>query len=252
MVQAMSKTQFFTALFIIFIQFSCSNHRTIKNVKDGSFIVKANYMDSLRDGPAMVYNDSNELLSITNYKNGSREGISKHFFHNGLVADSVQYKGDREYGFFTHFNQDGTIRHTNYRYFGLDYGPDLWYDNSVLKTFSFIDFGKEVIAKAIYRDNGELDSIIMFNPSVSMQSVERNGKPMLRLFALLPQIPKANQLYSIGLEASSNSVTKLADVQGKDFFIDTIMTAPPAGFHYYLGCNFRAKHDSINKFYMVP
>ena len=248
----MSKAQFLTSICIIFIQLSCSNHRTIRTIKEGSFVVKANYIDSLRDGPTMVYNDSNRLLSVTNYKNGTREGISKHFFHNGIVADSVQYKCDREYGFFTHFNQDGTIRHVNYSYFGLDYGPDLWYVKSVLKTFSFSDFGKEVIAKAIYKDNGELDSIIMFNPSVSMQSMERNGKPMLRLFALLPHIPDANQSYSIGLEASDNSIRKLADVQGRDFFIDTIMTAPPAGFHYYLGCNLKAKHDSINKFFMVP
>jgi hypothetical protein len=66
----------------------------------------------------------------------------------------------------------------------------------------------------------------------------------------LPILPHAIQTYSIGLTNKDHITKELTNITGHEFLIDTLLTYPPSGWHYYVGCNLKANKDSINKFYI--
>jgi hypothetical protein len=78
----------------------------------------------------------------------------------------------------------------------------------MLKTFSFVDFGKKTIAVSYYNDHGNLDSIESLTFPMYIDTVERDNKPRLRIFAYLPKIPLALQSYSIGLIGNDKKPNK--------------------------------------------
>jgi antitoxin component YwqK of YwqJK toxin-antitoxin module len=84
---------------------SCTNHRWIKTFREGSYTVKANYVDSERNGPTWLYDSLGKLMRIANYKDGVLNGTTTHYYPNGIVADSVEYKCGKEYGYL-----ENTIR----------------------------------------------------------------------------------------------------------------------------------------------
>jgi hypothetical protein len=238
--------------FALFILYSCTNHMRIKTFREGSYTVKATYVDSARNGPTWLYDSLGRLMRVSNFKDGSLNGTTIHYYPNGAVSDSVEYKCDKKYGYLWKYNKDGSLHEISYWYFDLQYGPYLAYQkDNILKTFSFVDFGKNTIAVSYYNTHGNLDSIEPLTLIVFEDTIERDDRPMLRLFAYLPKIPLTHQSYSIGLVGDSKKINKVSDVEGNNFFIDTVLSMPPKGYHYYLGCNLKAYENSKNEFYLV-
>lgn len=214
--------------------------------------MKATVLGNQRNGPTELYDKSGKLMRIANYKSDILDGTMIHYYSDGVVADSVEYKCGKKYGYFRKYNKDGSLHEISYWYFDLQYGPFLWYQkNDMLKTFSFVDFGKKTIATCTYNSHGNLDSIESLTLEMFADTLERDGKPMLRLFAYLPKIPLATQSYSIGLIDNSNKMKEIGDIEGNNFFIDTTIDMPPDGFHYYLGCNLKSYENSRPDFFMV-
>jgi hypothetical protein len=76
---------------------------------------------------------------------------------------------------------------------------------------------------------------------------EKNGTPLFKFFAYLPRIPLADEAYSIGIIDSNKVARKLCDIENRNFFIDTLLAAPPKGFHFYLGCDLKANGGKFDE-----
>jgi len=228
---------------------ACVNKSTekIQILHEGSFTVKARFVGYKREGLTEVYDSSNKLTGILHYENDALSGVCIHYFANGAVSDSVNYKCNKERGYWRHFYPDGSPRHINYYYFGLQFGPDLWYDkDTVLRSFKFLDFERHPLLECLYNRHGHIDSIANIALPISLTEKEKNGIPLVEFFAYLPEIPLVKQTYYIGIADSKKNIRKLCDIQGSNFFIDTMLTNPPSGYHFYLGCHLKAIEGGID------
>lgn len=238
-------------LFILTACVNRSNER-IETLHEGSYVVKARYVDGRRDGKTEVYDSSGKLGGVVNYKDGLKSGTSIHYFSNGIVADSVRYECGKEQGYWRHFFPNGEPRHINYYYYGLEFGPDLWYDkDTILRTFQFLDFERHPIVICSYNEHGNIDSLKKIDLTIMLEEKEKNGVPLFHFFAYLPQIPLAKQSYYIGISDKNKLSRKLCDVKESTFFIDTVLAAPPRGYHFYLGCDLKADDGVFDQTIMV-
>jgi len=227
------------------------NSESVKVFHEGSYTIRAKFVNGKSNGETQYYDNSGKLTGIINYRDDEKWGICRHYFPNGSISDSVEYVCDKEQGYWRHYDQNGNPTHFAYYYFGLQYGPDLWYDkDKVLRYFNFLNFERQPIVECIYNRHGYLDSIVKVDLTVYVDEREKNGTPLYKFFAYLPRIPLADLVYSVGV-VGKDSVTqkKLFDIEGKGFFIDTMLAAPPAGSHFYLDCDLKANkgkyHETI-------
>jgi len=227
----------------ILILSGCTNstRESIETLHEGSFIVKAKFVDGRRNGRSEMYDSAGHLSGVLNYRNDSLSGICIHYFLNGVVSDSVMFINDKPQGYWKHYDQNGDLRYITYYYYGLQFGPEIsYYKDRILKSFNFLNFEREPIVECSYNTHGNLDSIEKFDLKVVLREKEKNGLPVVELFAYLPQIPLAKQSYSIGLADKNHVPQKLCDIAGTNFLIDTVLKAPPPGFHFYLKCDVEA------------
>lgn len=214
---------------------------------EGSFIVKARFVDGKREGVTEVYDSSKKLTGILHYKGGILSGTCIHYFSNGVVADSIHYESDKPQGYWRHYNQDGSLKHITYFYFGLQFGPDLWYQqDNVLKNFCFLDFERRTILASSYDSRGHINLIDSIALPIMLDKKEKNGTPLVEFFAYLPQVPLVKHTYYIGISNNEKEMHKLSNIQGENFMIDTVLTPPPPGFHFYLGCDLKAIEGGID------
>ena len=214
------------------------NKEKMEILHEGLFTVKARSVDGKREGKTEIYNSAGKLGGIVNYKNDLKSGMTVHYFPNGVVSDSIEYVCEKPQGFWRHYNDDGSPLHTNYYYFGLEFGPDAYYNNrdSVLSSFYFLNFERNHIVECSYDLHGNLDSIKKLNLQLVVEEKNKGNIPMLQIFAYLPTIPLAELSYSIGMaqgntpevvDDKSKKSRKLYDIQSSHFFIDTLLTGPP-------------------------
>ena len=248
----------------MFVLTGCINKdkEKIEIIHEGPYTVKARYIDGKREGKTEIYDSTGKLGGIVNYKNDLKSGITVHYFPNGVVSDSVEYVYDKPQGYWRHYNDDGSPRHINYYYFGLEFGPDAYYEarDSVMRTFYFLNFERHPIVECSYDRHGNLDSIKKVELQFIVEAKEKAGISMLQAFAYLPKIPLVKQSYYIGIAEGANPVgiddknrksRKLWDIETSNFLIDTLLTAPPAGYHYYLGCDLKAVETGFEETLMV-
>ena len=230
---------------------SCSDNRGIKRTKIGSTYVEAHFIDSTSiDGIARYYDSSGVLNGVTNFRDGIKEGISINYYPNGKVSDSVEYRSGKEFGYWKEYDEKGNITCGNYYYYGVQFGPELVFENSRLKKFLFSDLNRSKIVECNYSSPGIIDTGILFRPQFNIKSVRFQGKLVFNLFGYLPAIPHTEQRYSIGLSNEAHQDRELTPITGHDFMIDTLLAPPPSGWHYYIGCRLKANKDSIDKFYI--
>jgi hypothetical protein len=250
---------FIACLSMLFLA-GCNSRNKEKTeiLHEGSFTVKARFVDGKREGKTEIYKNSGKLAGTVNYKNDLMWGMTIHYFPNGVVSDSVEYVCDKPQGYWRHYNEDGSPRHFNYYYFGLEFGPDLWYDNrdSVMRTYYFLDFERQPIVECSYDRHGNLDSVKKIDLNFVLEDREKDSVPMIRVFAFLPKIPLAEQSYSIGIaennkpigiEVKGKKAEKLFNITTPNFYIDTLIAAPPSGYHYYLACDLRANEGHYER-----
>ena len=174
---------------LLTIVFGGCRHRareTNRTFQEGSFTIKARFVDGRRSGRTEVIDSLGRLTGVLNYNNDSMSGICIHYFSDGVVSDSVMYRCDKPQGYWRHYAPDGDLRHINYFYFGLQFGPDLWYyKDRILKSFSFLDFEREPIVECTYNTHGNLDSIRKMDLKVILTDKEKNGTPVVEFFAEL-------------------------------------------------------------------
>lgn len=219
----------------------------IEILHEGSYTVKATFVGDKRMGLTEVYDSSKKLTGILHYENDLLSGTCIHYFTNGSISDSVNYKCDKEQGYWRHFYPNGEPRHINYYYYGLQFGPDLWYEKgTILRTFQFLDFERHPIVKSFYNKYGHIDSISDMALPIMLEEKERNGVPLIDFFAYLPEIPLVKGNFYIGIADKNKVRRKLSNIQGSDFFIDTMLAVPPTGYHFYLGCDLKAIEGGID------
>jgi hypothetical protein len=229
---------------------SANSKESIKTLHEGSYTVKAKFVNGKRNGETEFYDNSGKLTGIINYRDDEKWGICKHYFPNGRISDSVMYVCDKPQGYWRHYDQTGQPTHFSYFYFGLQYGPDLWYGkDTVLRDFYFLNFERQPIVECTYNQHGYLDSIVKVDLTLHVEEREKNGTPLFKFFAYLPRIPLADLMYSVGVVGKDSVSQKLFDIEGNSFFIDTMLSAPPAGTHFYLDCDLKANdgkyHETI-------
>jgi len=229
---------------------SCTtpNGESIKIFHEGSYTIKARLINGKSNGKTEYYDNSGNLTGILNYRDDEKWGVCKHYYSNGVVSDSVEYVCDKEQGYWRHYDRAGSPTHFGYFYFGLQYGPDLWYDtNKVLRKFNFLNFERQPIVECTYNRYGYIDSIIKVDLTVIVDQREKNGEPLYKFFAYLPRIPLTNMVYSIGIVDTNKVERKLWEIGDSNFFIDTMLAAPPPGSHFYLCCNLKANKGKFDE-----
>lgn len=228
------------------------NGESIRIFHEGSYTIKSRFVNGRSNGKTEYYDSSGQLTGIINYRDDEKWGISKHFYPNGAVSDSVEYVCDKEQGYWRHYDQSGTPTHFSFFYFGLQFGPDLWYDkDKVLRNYYFLNFERQPIAECTYDRYGHLDSIIKMEPTVIFDERNKNGIPVYKFFAYLPRIPLTEEAYSIGIIDGNRVTRKLCDIEGSNFLIDTMLAAPPPGYHFYLACDLKANKGKFEQTIMV-
>lgn len=233
---------------------SCNTNKgeSIRVLHEGSYTIKARFINGRSNGKTEYYDDSGKLTGIINYRDDEKWGMSIHYYTNGVVSDSVMYVCDKSQGYWRHYDQVGRPTHFSYFYFGLQFGPDLWYDkDSVLRNYYFLNFERQPIVECTYNRYGHLDSIVKVDLTVIVDERIKNGNFVYHFFAYLPRIPLADMAYSIGIVDKDSVTQKLCDIKGSNFFIDTLLAAPPAGYHFYLGCNLKANEGKYHEIISV-
>lgn len=238
----------------ILILAGCTSNNQVKieTSHEGSSTIKARYTNGMRNGRTEIYDGSGHLRGIRTYKNDSLSGISIDYFSNGIMSDSLTYVCGKPQGYWAHYYQDGNFRHIAYYYFGLQFGPDIWYRrDDILKSFSFLNFEKEPIVECTYNTHGNLDSIIKMDLKVILTDEEQNGSQLVEFFAYLPKIPFTDDSYSIGIADQNHVKQKLCDIKGSNFLIDTVLSAPPNGYHLYLKCDVKSDDGKLLRTHVV-
>jgi hypothetical protein len=250
----MTLKKYLSFLSIIFLLFGCQigNDEKIEVLHEGRFVAKARFVHGRRNGKTEIYDSSGKLTGILNYKNDSLSGICIHYFPNGVVSDSVRYQCDKSQGYWRHYNKEGDLSRITYFYFGLQFGPDLWYrKDNILETFYFRNFEKEPLVECLYNAQGNLDSIKKMDLKVVLEDKDKEGSPVVQFFAFLPQIPLTKESYSIGIADKNHVTQKICDIKGENFLIDTLLSAPPPGYHFYLKCDLKANEGGFHDTHMV-
>jgi len=219
---------------------------------EGSYIVKARYVNGVRNGKSEIYDSVGALTGTLTYRNSILSGPCVHYFRNGVVSDSVNYECDKEQGYWRHFFPNGDPRHINYYYYGLEFGPNLWYDkDTILRTYQFLDFERDPIVICSYDNHGNFDSVKKFDLRVMLEDREKNGISLVKFFAYLPQIPLTKESYTIGIADKNHMKQKLCDIEGSNFMIDTLLSMPQPGYHFYLRCDLKANEGGYSETHVV-
>jgi hypothetical protein len=238
-------------LSILTIHIGCSSNHGMKRIKVDNTYVEAKFIDGTTiDGKAIYYDSLGEMYNITTYKNGTKEGTSINYYPNKKVSDSVEYKSGKESGYWKYYDQQGNNVYGNFYYYGLRFGPELIFENKKLKRFLFSDLNRRNIIACKFDSVGKIDTGMRFTMQFSLNLVTFENKPSLNLFGYLPKIPHSEQSYTIGVTNDKHADRELAIVAGHDFLIDTLLTLPPKGWHYYVACNLKANNGDINKIYI--
>jgi len=241
----------FLSLFCSALVAACSNDHDVKKVKVGSSYVEAHFVDSMTiDGLAKYYDSAGGLSNVVTYRMGKREGVSINYYPNKMIRDSVQYISDKESGYWMHYDEKGNLIYGNFFYYGLQFGPELVFENNRLKKFLFSDFNRRVIIESDYSTPGRIDTGFFFNMQFALKTVVFEDKPVFNLFGYLPAIPRTKSSFSIGLTNDAHQDKELTPITGHDFIIDTLLSLPPHGWHYYISCRLKANKDSIDKVYI--
>ena len=172
----------------------CTNQQNINVVTlhEGSFTIKAELVNNKRNGKTEIYDSLGKLASVQNYKDDFMSGLCINYFPSGVVSDSVHYEYDKPQRYWKHYDQDGRLKYITYFYFGLKYGPDLWYrKDRVLERFRFYDFDGNIIVESSYNNHGHIDSItkmalpIVLNKRKKMEFLWFNFSPICRKYLSL-------------------------------------------------------------------
>lgn len=236
----------------LFALISCANNpkEKIEVIREGPFIVHARSVDGKREGKTEIFDSLGKLSGVTNYKDDRLSGVCIHYFSNGTISDSVHYEYDKPQGYWKHYNQEGALRHITYFYFGLQFGPDIWYQpdqDKVLKSFTFLDFERRPVLECSFNTHGNLESIDRFEMPMTLEQKEKDGTHLVQFFAYLPEIPLVRHTYSIGVADTNRNKKELGVIKGSNFFIDTLLPAPPPGYHFYLSCHLQSQDGAVDK-----
>ena len=238
-------------LFICFIFIACSNRQSAKRKKFKKYYVEANFInDKIIDGEARFYDSAGILYNVSNYQNGKKNGVFINYYPNGNISDSVRYISDKEFGYWVHYDSMGNNEYGNYYYYGLQFGPELFFKGNKFHKFMFSDLNRRVLVEYYYDSKKGVDTNILFKMQFTLNAVVFENKQVLSLFGYLPILPHTIQKYAIGLTTKDHVVKELSPITGRNFLIDTLLPLPPAGWHYYVSCNLKANNDSLNRFYI--
>jgi hypothetical protein len=114
-----------------------------------------------------------------------------------------------------------------------------------------LNFEKEPLVECTYNTHGNLDSIKKMELKVILTEKEKDGLPVVEFFAYLPQVPLTEDSYSIGIADINHVKQKLCDIKESNFFIDTLLPAPPPGYHFYLKCDLTQKEGGLHDTHVV-
>ena len=242
---------YFFVSVIVYISCGCQQGSKIEYRTVGSYKLKATYSaDNILEGKAEVYDLSDRLLNISNYDRGLKNGISIDYNFDGSILDSVTFVYGKEYGYKKYIDSTGKITYKNYYYFGLPYGPEIFYYQGKIIKYLFNDFNKETLVRCNYDSLETLNNVDFFYMKFISTDMIKNEKKVKNLFGFTPLIPRTDQEFAIGITNKSNADQKLFTINSNNFFIDTLLAAPPAGWNYYMSCSVKAKVGVFKKYFI--
>ncbi|MDC1024915.1 hypothetical protein OAR04_03200 [Flavobacteriales bacterium] len=127
-----------------------------------------------KNGTVNQYTKSGKIFSVTNYKNGIKNGeyISYHY-DSDVISNKGQYVDDKQHGVFIYNNQKGELIKKNY-YVKGDFVVSAYFDKKKNETFiSYLKDGK-LIKEQTNEDLNEID-LENINPHSNTYRAFRRG-----------------------------------------------------------------------------
>jgi hypothetical protein len=241
----------FISVFFMYVFFSCNTkNNKAKRVKSGKYTIEAKFInDTIIDGKAIYYDSTNTLSSIVSYNMGLKSGPTVNFYPNGIVSDSLYYSNGVLNGGAFMFDSAGNLMRVKYSYYGLPVGHYYVFESGKIIKYYFSDFEKNDLVVCKYDSSGRCRlNKFNLNPVLS-EAIGTDRVNVLSLFLYLPSPPGLNAVYKIGLENEQRE-TKNERVIGQDrIFLDTVLSYPEKGWHYFVSTHLESQKDSINKIF---
>ena len=237
-------------LVIVFLS-SCENRPKIEVHKYHDYVVSGLFEHGMPEGEIKYFSTDGHLLNKILYKNGIKSGLAISYFLNGRPSNVGNYTYNLRNGQWDIFDSLGSKIFSTFYLNDFNYGPQLYYDKeSALQKFDFLSFNKYLLARCYYSQGGTVDSLSRFKMGFNMIDNIGLEKNEYNIFAYLPQIPGLHQTFSLGIIDSLKREKQICIIQGKNFLLDTLVSIPPKGSHYYLSCLIQNNNMSLNKAFM--
>ena len=240
----------FCTLLLIFAC-SCGDKQKSERKKVGDYWVEANFneYDNI-EGVARYYNSTGQLVTISNLKNGSREGATINYFLNGKVKDSILFTDDKQNGFLFHYDSSGRLTYMDYAYYGIKAGPQVFYEKGKPVRYFFADFNKTDLFSSDYDSSGRCRHISAFTTNPVISDFNDEGRPVVEVSAYLPRPVGFEVTFKLGLIDENRKTNDLATITGNGIHWDTLLSVPPQGQSYYISSHLHDRQDSIDKLYI--
>lgn len=233
-------------LFLLLLYSGClEKSKPVTKVLNGDTLITAAYIKGKLEGE-VAYSIGDKVISRFNYKNGLKSGVAVHYYLNNGIKDSAFYLNDKQNGDCFIFDTSGKLQ-LKYHYLdGTLIGPMFEYKNGVLNKYGFISFDKEQIINSKYDTAGNwIQSEGQFNTAKSYKLLKEG---YTGLFIYFPSPPGLDFRYSFGLfNEKTKEIKKISDLESDRVFLDTLLSKPEIGWHYYVSVQYL---DSVaNKVY---
>ncbi|HRP33218.1 MAG TPA: hypothetical protein PKV73_15070 [Agriterribacter sp.] len=136
------KNSYIVAFVSLLFSTNCKEHIE-KEIQWNGEIVKGKIElmngDTIFNDLIRTYDSGGNLVSLTNYVNGKKEGKSEFFFSNGIKSEETYFENDLKNGARKLYDSTGKLIESQSFYFGRPIG-DLTIYNTTLDTFSLYKF----------------------------------------------------------------------------------------------------------------
>jgi antitoxin component YwqK of YwqJK toxin-antitoxin module len=236
---------------IAFICLSSCNGRNgkLERRKIGAYTVEAIYIGDSMANCTAKYFDQDKLVSTCEYVNGVKHGVGLNYYFNGSIADSLHYKYGKLDGVSISFDKSGQKRLKKFYFNEIEVGEKTFYKNGKIEEYTFSDFNKNFLAQCMYDSNGKVKEMNFSNAPNYLEDIVDNRR-VISLILYFPNPPKLSVTYKLGLTNEKHETRDEIFLNSNRLILDTILSYPDKGWHYFIGVKIQNADSTINKVIM--
>ena len=136
---------------------------------------------------------------------------------------------------------------SQYSYYGLGVGDRLYFKFGKLFSYNFSDFNQNNLIDCDY-DTSEKCKLRKYKAYAILTSrINGQSDSALGVFLLFPKPPKLKITQTLGLKNAKDETISKCLIPDNRLFLDTILSYPDRGCHYFISTHIEDLKDSIDK-----